>query len=163
MTTRVEDVPAGASVWEVDLYRMLSTHVAKERELLEAYVNDARSTGSAALTYLVDLLVEDEKRHHRLFQDLAASLKSEAELRGTEPDVPRLDFTRRNAGAVREVTERLLANEREDAKELKRLKRAMRDVEDTTLWSLLVDLMLRDTEKHIAILGFAQRQARRAN
>ena len=160
MNTDSIAIPVGGSPWEIELYRMLTTHVATERSLLEDYMTAADGVGSKALTYLVNLLVDDEKRHHRMFLDLAESLKSDAELGPEEPVIPRLDFNRQNAGQVVEVTNRLLANEEADAKELKRLKKTLHDVEDTTLWSLLVDLMLRDTEKHIAILEFATKTAK---
>lgn len=160
MTDTIE-TPKQASVWEAELYRLLTTHVVAERELLEGYVEAARSTGSKALAYLVDLLIEDEKRHHRLFSELAESIHSESSLKLEEPTVPRLDFDRQNAASVLEVSKRLLASEKNDLKELKALKKTLRDVEDTTLWSLLVDLMVRDTEKHIAILRYAERQAKR--
>ena len=52
-------------------------------------------------------------------------------------------------------------SEARDARELKRLQRELRDVKDTTLWSLLVDLMQRDTQKHIAILRFVRKHAGR--
>ncbi len=153
--------PVGASVWEARLYLMLTEHVQKERGLLEAYSAAAESTGSEALRYLVNLLIDDEKRHHRLFLELAESLRNEAEFGPEGPIIPRLDFSRSNARAVVEVSEDLLRNEQDDLHELKDLKKALRDVEDTTLWSLLVDIMVRDTEKHIAILKFAEKQARR--
>jgi hypothetical protein len=50
-------------------------------------------------------------------------------------------------------------NEERDIAELKRLKRELRDVKDTSLWELLVELMQRDTEKHIAILKFVRKRA----
>ena len=59
-----------------------------------------------------------------------------------------------------ELTDELLEKEEEDVKELKRLQRELREVKDTSLWSLLVDLMERDTQKHIAILKFAKKQAK---
>ena len=49
-----------------------------------------------------------------------------------------------------------MEGKKQDPRELKKLQKELRDVKDTTLWSLLVDLMQRDTEKHIAILDFAQ-------
>jgi rubrerythrin len=153
--------PVGASEWEVELYTALTSHVEKERAILEEYVEAANSTDSKALAYLVGLLIEDEKRHHRMFLDLAASLKTSAELRREDPIVPFLDFDRRNAGGVLDVTERLLQNEQDDAHELKRLHKMLREVKDASLWSLLVELMQRDTEKHIAMLKFAHRQASR--
>ena len=58
----------------------------------------AEATESKALAYLVKLLIEDEQRHHRLFAELAASLKSEAEMQPAEPIVPRMDFDRVDPG-----------------------------------------------------------------
>jgi len=161
MATQIQESPVGASVWEARLYRMLTGHVQKERGLLEAYGDAARSTSSEALRYLVELLIDDEKRHHRMFLELAASLKNDAELSPDAPVIPRLDFSRANAEAGLEVSQDLLQNEHDDLHELKELKRTLRDVEDTTLWCLLVELMMHDTEKHIAILRFAEKQARR--
>lgn len=157
-----QDVLRGGSVWERDLFALLTSHVAKERDLLEEYVEAAASPNSEALAYLVNMLIEDEKRHHRMFNELAASLKSESELSGDDPVVPRLDFHSSNSSAVVDVAHRLLENEKDDARELKALKKTLRDVEDTTLWSLLVDLMERDTAKHIAMLSFVEKHARRS-
>lgn len=155
-----QEVLHNGSVWERDLYAALTSHVAKERGLLEEYVEAAKNTGSEALGYLVNLLIEDEQRHHRMFNELAASLKSEAALSADKPVIPRMDFHASNATAVGDVAHRLLENEKDDARELKALKKMLRDVEDTTLWGLLVDLMERDTEKHIAILSFVEKHAR---
>jgi rubrerythrin len=161
MTELPATPPQGASVWERSLFTHLTEHVQNERVLLEAYVEAGRATNSKALAYLINLLIEDEQRHHRLFAELADSLKSEAELRREEPTVPRMDFDQVDRVALLETTDRLLANEKKDRHELKNLRREMRDVADTTLWGLLVELMERDTDKHIAILSFAKRHTTR--
>jgi len=150
-------VPRGASVWSAGMIKLLRTHVEQERGLLEEYQHAAEETDSKALAYLVNLLIEDERRHHRLFIELARSLVSEAELSRAEPAVPRLDFRRADQAALLDVTDRLLARERDDARELKRLRQDLNTMEDTTLWGLLVDIMRRDTDKHIAILKFARK------
>ena len=152
--------PIGASVWERDIYRYLTEHVGLESEMLAEYVATAGGTKSKALSYLIDLLVEDERRHHRFFNELASSLKSEAELSADDPVVPRLDFDRVDRADLLASTKQLLERERSDAAELKRLRKELHDVEDTTLWALLVDVMSRDTEKHIAILRFVERHAK---
>jgi len=73
-----------------------------------------------------------------------------------------MDFDRAtNQDAVIDFTDQLLQKEQRDAQELKRFRRELRDVKDTSLWSLLIDLMERDTQKHIAILRFARKHARR--
>jgi hypothetical protein len=162
VTAMTDASSGGPSEWERNLYAHLSTHVDAERGLLQEYRSAAQASPSKALRYLVDLLIEDEIRHHRIFSELAESLKNEALFTGKDSTIPYVDFDQdANRDAVLELTERLLRREQSDAQELKHLARLMRDVRDTTLWSLLVDLMQRDTAKHIAILRFAKKHAGR--
>jgi hypothetical protein len=58
------------------------------------------------------------------------------------------------------ATQDLLAKEREDLQELKRLRKELRDTKDVTLWSVLVELMELDTTKHITTLRFVERHTR---
>jgi rubrerythrin len=157
MTDSPMSPPVGASVWERDLYSHLATHIDNESSLLQDYVKAAAETDSKAFAYLVNLLIDDERRHHGTFAALAASLKTEAELGGEEPEIPYLDLDRADRAQVRELTEQLLQREREDAAELKRLHGQLKDVRNTTLWDLLVSNMRRDTDKHIEILDFVLR------
>ena len=76
-----------------------------------------------------------------------------------DPVIPNLDFHRADLPSLRSGTKKLLDREEEDVVELKHLQRQLHDVKDTTLWGLLVDLMQRDTAKHIAILRFIQDHA----
>jgi len=146
----------GWSVGETELFAHLSGHAAREGALLEEYAQAAKATKSKALAYLVEILMEDERRHHRWFAELASSLEADASFSGTEPAVPRMDFHRADRAAVRGVTDRLLDHEKADEHELKRLQQELRDVSGTTLWGLLVELMQRDTDKHIAVLTFVR-------
>ncbi len=142
------------------MYTYLTEHTRLEGAMLAEYVATAEGTESKALAYLVNLLVEDEHRHHRFFNDLAASLKSEAELSGVDPVIPRLDLRLVDSADLLATTRRLLEHEQSDAVELKRLHKELRDLQDTTLWGLLVEIMQRDTEKHIAILRFVADHAK---
>ena len=144
----------GASVWERQLFDHLSSHVEREQAMLEEYVQAAEQTDSKAFAYLVGLLVDEERRHHQLFASLASSLKTEAELSGADPSIPYLDFDRADHDRIRALSRQLLDREAEDASDLKRLHKELHDVADTSLWDLLVNLMRRDTDKHIAILEF---------
>ena len=127
--------------------------------MLNEYATIAETTESKALKYVINLLLDDERRHHQYFNDLASSLKSEAEFSSDDPLVPRLDLDRVGREELLDTTERLLENERKDLKELQRLRKDLHDVKDTTLWDLLLDIMVRDTEKHIAILRFVEKHA----
>jgi rubrerythrin len=160
MIDMTDESSAGPSPSERRLYAHLTSHVETERGLLQRYSDIAKETESKAFQYLVNLLVEDEIRHHRLFTQLADSLKDEALAGGKNPSVPYLDFNRADREAVLDATKQLMENEEHDVHELKRLQRELRDVKDTSLWIVLVDLMERDTEKHIAILRFVQNHVR---
>lgn len=154
-----DESSAGPSPWERQLYAHLKGHVETERAMLEKYAEVAERTDSKAFRYLVKLLIDDEVRHHRLFDELAGSLETEALMKHEEPDIPYMDFQRADRAAIREGAKDLLDNEERDIGELKRLQRELRDVKDTSLWGLLVELMQRDTEKHITILKFVREHA----
>lgn len=152
----------GASVWEEELYTHLTTHLNNEIELLQAYRAAAAESGSAAFGYLVDIIMDDEMRHHRVFEELANALRSDVEMRPVEPAVPDLAGFGALPDKVVELTEQLLAREEQDAAELRHLRRQLRDVRDTTLWQVLVTMMELDTEKHAELLRFVRKHARAA-
>lgn len=159
MSDMTNESSAGPSAWARDLYGHLTSHVQAERGLLERYAAVAEQTQSKAFRYLVNLLIEDERRHHRIFQEIAQSLRTDALLAREEPIVPRMDFDQADRATIVDVTNQLLEIERRDAGELKRLQHQIRDAKDTSLWGLLVDLMQRDTQRHIAILRFVRKHS----
>ena len=150
----------GASVWEEELYEHLISHEANEQELLTEYQEAAESSPSLAFRYLAGLIIEDERRHHRIFRELASALKTDAELSAGQPAVPRFDqWGWPEADKIVELSVRLLARERADAEELHRLAGQLKEVKDTTMWQLLVKVMEMDTAKHVEILKFVKRHA----
>ena len=159
MKTHLDALP---SVWEEKLYSHLVGHVAQEYELLSEYAKAAEGTESKAMAYIVRLLLEDEMRHHRLFTELADSLRGMID-HNAEPVVPWSDFERADREKLLPLIERLLILEAQDKRELKELQGDLRDMRETTLWALLVDTMQRDTSKHIALLRFARAQTRRSS
>jgi rubrerythrin len=149
----------GASVWEQQLYDHLVSHVDGELETLKAYEKLAQSTESEAFRYLAGLILEDERRHHKMLDQLAQSIRTSAEL-STEPTpVPPLDL-RLDRERILALTEQFIAVEEEDDKELKRLGKELKDVRHTTLWKLVLDIIQADNEKHRRILGFIRDRAK---
>lgn len=149
----------GASVWEQEIYDYLCRHVDKEQEVLDEYAREAEQSGSKAFRYLVGLIMEEERRHHERFLDLANSLRASVTWE-SDPIVPRIEQWGPLPDRVVDATERLIAEERADAKELHALEQKLKVVKDTTLWQLLVRLMEYDTDKHIAILQFVREHAK---
>lgn len=145
--------------WLVHLHSHLESHVRAEHEVLAKYLMTAQQTESKAFRYLVNLLIEDETRHHRIFSELVDSLNTAIDY-GKVPIIPYVDFDRATSAPVIDGTKQLIAIEEDDARELKRLQHELQAVRDTTLWSLLVELMQKDTQKHVAILRFVEKHAR---
>ena len=153
----------GASVWEQDLFDYVSDHVETEGAILGEYQRLADDpSASPAFRYLANLILDDERRHHRIFEDLAESIRQMAEMRYEDDPIPTLHGLRPDRERIKAVTERLLAVERADAKELKQFEKRLHEVKDTTLWALLVELMQADTAKHIRILSFIRDRADKA-
>ena len=63
----------------------------------------------------------------------------------------------KKAEAVRAAAREFLEVERADERDLHRLQKSLKTVKDTTIWSLLVDMMELDTKKHQLILEFLQK------
>jgi hypothetical protein len=149
----------GLSVWEQELYDALVDHLNTESDLL------ARYEGLAAgypghVQFLLRLIAEDEARHHRIYEQWAATIKDLGVMFVSEDGVPNLTREgdpERLIGALDE----LIGFEKSDARQLKELQKQLKDVRRTTVWALLPELMLLDTEKHIRILEFLRKHATR--
>lgn len=144
----------GASVNERELVDALARHGKEEGKMLATYARFASSAPSATARYLVSLILDDERRHHRLLGEIANAIgwSWDGERAGVAPD---LEFGRRESKeALIEETRALLREEERDKKELRRLRRKLEPYSETTVWALLVDLMIHDTEKHARILRF---------
>lgn len=141
------------------LLRMLETHGEREGAALESYEKVASSSSTdGAVHYLVRLILEDERRHHRVFQEMANELRTYIWEVDVEPRLPSMSDA--PSPELLAETERLLAFEKQDSKELRHLRSALRRTPQTSLQLLLVDLMLHDTNKHISILEFIRERAR---
>ncbi len=152
--------PAGLSVWEGQLLEHLTHHLEQEAGLLETYGRLARESNSDWVSYLLDLIGEDEARHHRLFEELINALRAPVD-RDIGSKVPTVS-TATNAAKLLDVINRFIKAERADARELRHLarRRGIRTMRGHSLWPLLIELMQRDTQKHLAILRFIRTQLR---
>jgi hypothetical protein len=149
---------AGASADEHELVEWITRHGREEGELLERYEAVVVRSASPATRYLVRLILEDERRHHRLLAEIADAI-AWGTLTSPGPAVPRLGEPDTDAEVVAE-TKALLALEKRDRAELRKLRRRLRSYSGT-LWPLLVDVMLHDTDKHTRILEFiSERRSR---
>lgn len=158
MSVAMEDRLPGASVREKETFGALRTHERDEQELIDSYSATAAASTSLTVRYLIEMIVEDERRHHRLMGELANTVRAYATLEEVRPRLPFIDIHPDRSLLME--TRRFLAHERRDRRALKKLSRNVRYVGDESD-SLVVDLMRLDTERHIKMLRFIARLVRR--
>jgi len=144
---------------ERQLIGMIESHGQREGEALAAYEAMAKESGDEGLKYVVQLIMDDERRHHAQLNEMLHKLQSFVWEVEVKPTVPSLRL--RNDPELRRQTEELLAFEKADAKELRQLRKELGRQHGFPLMPLLVDLMIQDTDKHLAILRFIRDRARR--
>ncbi|MHB8340015.1 MAG: hypothetical protein ACYDB7_02440 [Mycobacteriales bacterium] len=150
------------STWDRGIIDLLSSHSREEDRILETYQRFAEQAESEAIRYLVRLIVADEQRHHQLIAEIANSIAWSDPKWSPEATVPMLEQCAGDADPqLLAESKTLLAAERRDHAELRQLRRQLRPVDKTTMWGLLVDLIIKDTEKHIRILQFMTKRALR--
>ena len=142
-------------LWAQQLTHYLQEHMDTEREALRSYAHLAEETKSDRVRFLIQMVIDDEVRHHRLFQDMIHWMRSEHS--GREDIESRIGKdVATGVGDEREhlieMTEGLLEMERDDERELKELERIVTEVADTAWWSSLVEAMRLDTRKHIMLM-----------
>ena len=147
----------GSREWESDVYQHVANHGHIEGEILDEYQRLADDEEiPPAFAYLARIILDDEVRHHRIFDDLAENMRQMVEESDDRSPIPSLRGFHTDRVRIQRLTEQLLEVERSDERELKDLAKRLKEFDKVTLWGLLIELMLDDTRKHIKILKFIQ-------
>lgn len=136
------------SVWAQDLIGHLTRHMDNEREALRAY-GELAAGADDRVGVLIRQILDDEVRHHVQFAELRDALRAEVERRPSPNGGPRATA---DARVLLDKTEELLRLEKHDLKELKRLAKVLREVEDTAWRAVIIESMELDTRKHVRLL-----------
>jgi len=142
---------------EGNLLATLGTHGDREGAVLDTYAQLVEHCEDEGIRYLSQLILEDEKRHHRIIDEMLNQIRSVVEDLDLEPSTPAM--VGRVSDDLLAETKRLLAFEKDDLAELRRLRKDLKHTKAYPLLSLLVNLMIQDTRKHIEILGFIRSKA----
>jgi len=158
MATKTKQVPVGLGVKDRVLYEHLQNHIEAESGMEDLY-DSLAGTGHPYITFLANLIGEDEARHHRLFQEWMEAIRASAELTEAEDGIPPID-RKPVTPETMALVDRLLEFEKADLAAVKKLRKDISDVAETTLWGALLESLEADTKKHIGILKFLKRQLR---
>jgi hypothetical protein len=148
----------GASVLDQRLFDAIGAHEHDEQEIIDAYAAFAERTSSQTVRYLINLIVEDERRHHRVLMELANTIRAEVTFEERGSRMPYLDVHRGDIELL-EATKRFLDIERHDREELRALSRQV-NRNGAPLEGFMLKLVLEDSDRHIRILRFIERLVR---
>ncbi len=142
---------------EEALVELLRSHGSREGSVLETYAGLVESCADAGVRFLLQLLLDDEARHHLHLEAMLNNLASFTEDRPIGPRLPMVG----PALAPELLAEMgsLVQFERDDARDLDGLRKALRSAGMPRQFELLVELMHHDTAKHIAILEYISKHA----
>ncbi|HEY9557626.1 MAG TPA: hypothetical protein VIR58_12880 [Acidimicrobiales bacterium] len=137
--------------WWVKIAHAFETHVREETRFLAAYEELCQGVDDPGTRFLVELILEDERRHHGIFERLASSARGDDGIGVLSPPAPHPSPA--EARAILAPTREFLEAELEDRRHLRTLAKEVDGVADS-LWRLLIELMDLDTRKHVMILEF---------
>lgn len=144
-----------AGSFNAEMIQHLQRHVDDEQEMLVAYGTLLRQSENAPVRYLLDLLLEDERRHHRILIEMLNQFRSSEDAVEPEKHVPWM--TPRSDPEIAAATRKLRRSERADLRELRSLRRRLKFLRRGSLNGVLVDAFILDTRKHLGYLRAIQR------
>ena len=135
------------------LLNEFEAHETKEEKALEYYKKVMGDMPNPATRFLLQLIISDEEKHRAVIHAMVATLKGS--LTWTKPAGSLEGGADSDAanGKLRDVTEEFIRIEKEGIKDYKSL------IGESSgyyhgLFKVLMDSMIRDSEKHIELLEF---------
>ena len=117
----------GSREWELDIYEHVASHGQTEGEILDEYrrLVDEEEI-HPAFAYLARIILDDEVRHHRIFDDLAENMRQMVGRIGRPVSpIPSLQGFHTDRVRIQRLTGQLLEVERSDERELKDLAKRL--------------------------------------
>ena len=146
------NLPEGISPVE-KLLNEFEAHESKEEKSLEYYTNTLDRMPSPSTRFLMQLIISDEEKHRAVIHAMVVTLKGSLTWR-TPPDTlegsPELATLN---DKLRAVTDDFVRLEKEGIKEYKTLAKESSGYYHG-LFKILLDSMIRDSEKHVELLEF---------
>jgi bacterioferritin (cytochrome b1) len=135
------------------LLNEFEAHETKEEKALEYYKKVLGDMPNPATRFLLQLIISDEEKHRAVIHAMVATLKGS--INWTKPAGSLEGGADSDAanGKLRDVTEEFIRIEKEGIKDYKTLIGESSDYYHG-LFKVLMDSMIRDSEKHIELLEF---------
>jgi hypothetical protein len=152
--------PRGTSVER--LLQAIEAHAAAEQDALAMYARIGQESGDAIIALVMQMILDDEQRHHALLGRMATSLRNALEWRHDPGALP--NGSESNPPVHTELlatTRELIREEQDGARYLRELGARERAI-NAGLDTLLLEMMALDSEKHAHLLRFVEDRLRAA-
>jgi hypothetical protein len=151
----------GSVEWLLDA---VERHAMSEQDALAQYEYVRTASGDPVIALVMQLILEDEERHHGLLKRIEASLRDALDWTHSPAALPSSTAPRLPVPAhLVETTNALIKEERTGAHHLRELAHRDKDA-STGLQSVLIEIMAMDSDKHARLLQFVHdRLASRAH
>jgi rubrerythrin len=156
---RVQRPASGSVEWLLDA---VERHATAERDALAQYEYLRTASGDPVIALVMQLILDDEERHHGLLRRMEASLRDALNWTHSPAALPTSTPPQEPAAAeLVDTAAALIKEEHTGARYLRDLAQREKDV-DSGFQSLLIDMMAMDSDKHARLLQFVHdRLARR--
>lgn len=140
------DVSADGLVVSDRLIRALEAHASAEAQDMADCMSIVEQSDDPVARLLMSMIIDDEQRHHALLESMVRRLRDEAALDTPGP-------LSRSDPALCTALRALMRDEHEGARHLRHIARQESQIYGS-LFSLLLETIARDSEKHATILRF---------
>jgi rubrerythrin len=141
-----------------DLLAILTAHVDGESEHVEAYRRLAHTMNDPIVKMLMDLVIEDEERHHDLMRRMSARLRDDLEATRSDSALPYAPSPRNGRlKGFAAIVEAYAKDERQGIRQLRRLASDAGLIYDG-VFALLLETMADDSAKHERVMRFVLRR-----
>lgn len=151
---RVPTTPEHEIPLDERLLLLFEAHTAAEADTLATYRRLVEASGDSLTGFIVRLIIDDEERHHELLDRMIVSLRR-AQLGTFWPQVMPTD-TAPPWAELDELIATTRARIREERRGISELRRIARQDDRlySGLFAVLLQTMIRDSEKHELLLRF---------
>jgi bacterioferritin (cytochrome b1) len=135
------------------LLNEFESHEAKEEKSIEQYKTLLRELPSSVTKFIVQLIISDEEKHRAVIHAMAATLKGSLTWTKPEGSLDGVADLSAIDGRLRASTEEFIELEKQGIKECQTLIKESSGYYHG-VFKVLLDSMMRDSEKHIELLEF---------
>jgi hypothetical protein len=142
----------------IRLLNAIDRHATVESQALGQYEHLAQASGDPIIALVMQLILEDEERHHGLLKRISSTLRDALNWTHSPDSLPRATAPANSPGEdLTSLAGTLINEEKTGAQALRGLAQRERGL-GSGLDSLLLEMMALDSEKHARLLRFVQQR-----